>query len=84
MKAEGFKSHRKSNSEDLTIKYAHLYSFSHRIITEARTIVLKKKFSKDDPNEKIVPGADSFIHNGGAYVPLSDESDSGEDDSNSS
>ena len=46
MRAEGFKSHKKTNSEDLTLRYAHLYSFSHRIISEAKTVYIKQKFSE--------------------------------------
>ena len=47
IKADGFVSHRRSNTEDLTTKYSYLYSFSHKVLSEAQAICLKKKFDPD-------------------------------------
>ena len=47
IKADGFVSHRKSNTDDLTVKYSYLYSFSHKVLSEAQALRLKQKFDPD-------------------------------------
>ena len=47
IKGDGFVTHAKSNSEDLNLKYSYLYSFSHKILSEAKTLTLKKQFDPD-------------------------------------
>ena len=47
IKADGFISHRQSNQEDLTFKYSYLYSFSHKVLSEAHALCLKQKFDPD-------------------------------------
>ena len=47
IKADGFVSHRHSNSEDLTLKYNYLFSFSHKVLSEAHALRLKQKFDPD-------------------------------------
>ena len=37
-KNDGFVTHRKSNSEDLRIKYDYLYSLAHKVLAEAKAI----------------------------------------------
>jgi DNA polymerase theta len=46
-KNDGFITHRKSNSDDLRIKYDYLYSLAHKVLSEAKTINLKRKFDPD-------------------------------------
>lgn len=38
MESDGFVSHRRSNTEDLTLKYAYLYSFASKVLSEAKAI----------------------------------------------
>lgn len=49
VKAEGFVTHRESNSEDLALKYEFLYGFSHKVINEANALVLKRKYDPETP-----------------------------------
>ena len=37
-KNDGFVTHRKSNSDDLRLKYDYLYSFAHKVLSEAKQI----------------------------------------------
>lgn len=46
-KNDGFVTHRQSNAEDLTLKYEYLYSFSHKVLAEAKAILIKRKFDPD-------------------------------------
>jgi hypothetical protein len=46
-KNDGFVTHRKSNSEDLRIKYDYLYSLAHKVLAEAKSIQIKRKFDPD-------------------------------------
>ena len=43
-KNDGFITHRKSNNEDLSIKYDYLYTLTHKVLSEAKTLLLKKKY----------------------------------------
>mmetsp|Transcript_14559 Transcript_14559/g.19724 ORF Transcript_14559/g.19724 Transcript_14559/m.19724 type:complete len:192 (+) Transcript_14559:882-1457(+) len=47
IKADGFVSHRKSNAEDLSMRYSYLYSFAHKVISEAQALLLKAKYDPD-------------------------------------
>jgi hypothetical protein len=49
-KNDGFVSHRKSNEYDLKIKYEYLYTLSHKISSEAKTIMVKRKVDPDRTN----------------------------------
>lgn len=46
-KNDGFVTHRKSNSDDLRLKYDYLYSLAHKVLAEAKQIGLKRKFDPD-------------------------------------
>ena len=46
-KSDGFVTHRRSNQEDLTIKYDYLYSLAHKVMAEAYLIDLKRKHEPD-------------------------------------
>jgi len=38
---DGFVSHRKSNSDDLSLKYNYLFTFASKVLSEARAIQMK-------------------------------------------
>lgn len=47
LKSEGFRSHRKSNSEDLRFKYDYLSTLASKVLSEAQQIQLKQKYDPD-------------------------------------
>ena len=47
IKEDGFVSHRKSNQGDLDVKYSYLFSFSHKVLSEAHSLRLKQKYDPD-------------------------------------
>lgn len=69
-KNDGFVTHRKSNSEDLRIKYDYLYSLAHKVLSEAKQIHLKRKF---DPDATIQNYLMQQPHIDADYVILSDD-----------
>ena len=87
-KNDGFVTHRQSNAEDLTLKYEYLYSFSHKVLAEAKAIMIKRKFDPDSTaNNYLALGITAENLFGGPNLMMlsdsssSDSSDNGEDDS---
>ena len=72
VRTDGFVSHRKSNAEDLTVKYAYLYSFSHKILSEAHALRLKQKFDPDQTMNNYMMQQNHKLHHGSEYMALSD------------
>ena len=46
-KNDGFVSHRKSNEGDLRLKYDYLYTLAHKVCSEAKMIMIKRKVDPD-------------------------------------
>ena len=80
-KADGFVSHRQTNADDLTLKYEYLYSFSHKVLAEAKAIMVKRKYDPDaTANNYLALGVNNDTLLGGAeLMMLSDSSDSSDD-----
>jgi len=72
IRSDGFQSHRRSNSEDLTVKYSYLYSFSHKVLSEAHAIRLKQKFDPDHTLNNYMLQQTHKLKNGSEYMQLSD------------
>lgn len=47
VKNDGFVTHRLSNGSDLKIKYEYLFSLSHKVMSEAKQLLLKRKYDPD-------------------------------------
>ena len=76
-KNEGFVTHRESNAEDLQLKYDFLYSFSHKVISEAKAIMVKRKYDPDQTtNNYLNGGAVAEWLAGSDFVIVSDSEDS--------
>ena len=80
IKADGFVSHRKSNQDDLTVKYNYLFSFSHKVLSEAHTLRLKQKYDPDHTLNNYMMQQNQAIHQSN-YIALSDHSSSENDSS---
>jgi hypothetical protein len=81
-KNDGFVTHRQSNADDLTLKYEYLYSFSHKVLAEAKAIMIKRKFDPDSTaNNYLAMGitADNLF-GGPDLMMLSDSSSSDSSD----
>ena len=46
-KNDGFMSHRKSNEDDLKMKYEYFYTVAHKVYCEAKMIMIKRKVDPD-------------------------------------
>ncbi|CDW81021.1 dna polymerase theta [Stylonychia lemnae] len=46
-KNDGFMSHRKSNTDDLKLKYDYYYTLAHKVLCEAKMIMVKRKVDPD-------------------------------------
>lgn len=79
MKSDGFMSLRKSNSEDLTIKYSYLFSFAHKVLSEAHTLHLKQKFDPDQTMNNYLAQQNQALHQSN-YIALSDNGSSDEEE----
>jgi len=83
-KNDGFVTHRQSNAEDLTLKYEYLYSFSHKILAEAKAILIKKKFDPDSTaNNYLALGLTTESLFGGPEMMLLSDSSLSEDSEDS-
>ncbi len=81
-KADGFVSHRQTNADDLTLKYEYLYSFSHKVLAEAKAIMVKRKYDPDaTANNYLALGANNDTLLGGAELMMLSESSDSSDDS---
>ena len=79
-KNDGFVTHRQSNAEDLTLKYEYLYSFSHKVLAEAKAILIKKKFDPDSTaNNYLALGLTTDNLFGGPDLMLLSDSSSSDD-----
>ena len=78
-KTEGFVTHRQSNCEDLALKYEYLYSFSHKIMSEAKALMIKRKY---EPETTGVMDQSTLLLGGDAdFMIVSDyDSDSSSED----
>ena len=86
VRADGFVTHRESNREDLQLKYEYLYSFSHKLVSEAKLLMTKRKYDPDcTTNGYLGPGGGGAgdLWQGAEHIILSDSSSS-DDDSDSS
>ena len=46
-KNNGFVSHRKSNQDDLKLKYDYFYTLAHKVYCEAKMVMVKRKTDPD-------------------------------------
>ncbi len=70
-RADGFVTHRNSNSEDLSLKYEYLYSLSHKVMSEAKALLVKRKYDPDctannylannDQKDMLIGGGTDFM-----------------------
>ena len=91
-KNDGFVTHRKSNSDDLRIKYDYLYSLAHKVLAEAKSIQMKRKFDPDctmqnylqQQPHKLAGERDFVLLSDGESSSSLDEGDISEDESSDS
>ena len=72
VKNDGFVTHRLSNGSDLKIKYEYLFSLSHKVMSEAKQLLLKRLHDPDCSKDQ----AQQDLQNVGEYLMVSDSSDS--------
>ena len=80
VKADGFVSHRQSNAEDLTVRYSYLYSFAHKVLSEAEALRIKQKFDPDKTAQNYLMQQTHKLLTGSEYMALSDHDSSSEDE----
>ena len=68
MASDGFVSHRKSNSENLEVKYGYLLSFSHKLLSEAHSLHLKQKFDPDQTRDNYMMAQNHKLLQQGEYL----------------
>lgn len=72
-KNDGFVTHRKSNSDDLRLKYDYLYSLAHKVLSEAKQISIKRKFDPDCTMNNYLQQQPHKLLTDADYVLLSDD-----------
>ena len=78
-RADGFVTHRNSNSEDLSLKYEYLYSLSHKVLSEAKALILKRRYDPDCTANNYLANNDQkdlLIGGGTDFMILSESSES--------
>lgn len=76
--------HRKSNSDDLRLKYDYLYSFAHKVLSEAKQINLKRRYDPDCTMNNYLLQQPHKMMADVDFMLLSDEGESSIDEESSS